>query len=45
MSVVKTYRFPVDIDWQGGQRFLVSADDKPELAVAAPPEFRGVGGV
>jgi organic hydroperoxide reductase OsmC/OhrA len=41
MSVVKAYRFPVSIDWRGGQLTRAVAHNKPILEVATPPEFKG----
>ncbi len=41
MSIVKTFRYPVSVFWQGGRVTRASAFDKPDLRVATPPEFRG----
>jgi peroxiredoxin-like protein len=41
MSIVKDFRFPVSIQWEGGQTGRAIAPEKPELAIATPPEFRG----
>lgn len=35
------FRFPVQIDWQGGRRTLAHVEGKQPLAVATPPEFKG----
>jgi organic hydroperoxide reductase OsmC/OhrA len=46
MSVVKAFRFPVNVHWEGGRLTHASAPGKDELEVAPPPEFRGgVAGV
>ena len=37
----KEFRFPVEIDWDGGRRTTARVDGKPPLAIATPPEFRG----
>ena len=37
----KEFRFPVEIDWDGGRRTIARVDGKPPLALATPPEFRG----
>jgi organic hydroperoxide reductase OsmC/OhrA len=41
MSVIKAYRFPVSIEWRGGQLTSALAPGKPALEVATPPEFKG----
>jgi peroxiredoxin-like protein len=41
MSIVKAFRFPVSVHWQGGRITRASAFDKPDLRIAVPPEFRG----
>ncbi|MEP7334401.1 MAG: OsmC family protein, partial [Actinomycetota bacterium] len=41
MAVIKDHRFSATADWVQGKRVLVSARDKPELDVAAPPELGG----
>lgn len=41
MGVVKDFRFPVSVELEGGQITRVTAEGKPELVVATPPEFRG----
>lgn len=37
----KEFRFPVQIDWDGGRRTTAHVDGKPPLGIATPPEFRG----
>ena len=37
----KEFRFPVEIDWEGGRRTTARVDGKPPLAIATPPVFRG----
>ena len=37
----KEFRFPVEIDWEGGRRTTARVEGKPPLAIATPPEFRG----
>jgi organic hydroperoxide reductase OsmC/OhrA len=37
----KEFRFPVEIDWDGGRRTTAHVDGKPPLEIATPPEFRG----
>lgn len=39
--MAREFRFPVQIDWQGGRRTSVRVEGKQPLAVATPPEFRG----
>ena len=39
--MAREFRFPVDIDWQGGRRIAVQVEGKQQLAVATPPEFKG----
>jgi organic hydroperoxide reductase OsmC/OhrA len=39
--MAREFRFPVDIDWQGGRRAAAHVEGKPLLAVATPPEFKG----
>ncbi len=39
--MAREFRFPVQIDWQGGRRTSVRIDGKQPLAVATPPEFKG----
>jgi organic hydroperoxide reductase OsmC/OhrA len=41
MSVVKAYRFPVEIKWRGGHLTSAAAHGKPVLQIATPPEFKG----
>ncbi len=45
-TTAKTYEFPVDIHWLEGWLTLASAEGKPDLEVATPPEFKhGIPGV
>jgi peroxiredoxin-like protein len=37
----KEFRFPVEIEWNGGRRTTARVDGKPALEIATPPEFRG----
>jgi organic hydroperoxide reductase OsmC/OhrA len=37
----KEFRFPLEIEWDGGRRTTARVDGKPALAIATPPEFRG----
>jgi peroxiredoxin-like protein len=37
----KEFRFPVEIEWDGGRRTTARIAGKPPLAIATPPEFRG----
>ena len=39
--MAREFRFPVQIDWQGGRRTSVRVEGKQPLAVATPPEFKG----
>jgi organic hydroperoxide reductase OsmC/OhrA len=39
--MAREFRFPVDIDWQGGRRTAAHVGGKQALAVATPPEFKG----
>jgi organic hydroperoxide reductase OsmC/OhrA len=39
--MAREFRFPVQVDWQGGRRTIARVDGKQPLAVATPPEFRG----
>jgi organic hydroperoxide reductase OsmC/OhrA len=41
MSVMKSFRFPVSVEWQGGRLTKASAPAKADLEVATPPEFQG----
>jgi len=41
MTIVKSHRFPVSIQWQEGRLTQASAAGKPPLEVATPPEFKG----
>jgi organic hydroperoxide reductase OsmC/OhrA len=41
MSITKDHRFHVTVDWLHDRLTKVSADGKPDLEVATPPEFRG----
>ena len=46
MSIIKDFQFPVSVKWERGLATRVLGDDKPELRVAAPPEFKhGVEGL
>lgn len=38
---IKAHRFPVSVHWQEGHLTRASAPDKPDLAIATPPEFKG----
>jgi organic hydroperoxide reductase OsmC/OhrA len=37
----KEFRFPVEVDWDGGRRTTARVVGKPLLGIATPPEFRG----
>lgn len=39
--MAREFRFPVQIDWQGGRRAIARVDGKQPLQVATPPEFKG----
>lgn len=39
--MAREFRFPVQIDWQGGRRTEARVEGKKPLAVATPPEFHG----
>jgi organic hydroperoxide reductase OsmC/OhrA len=41
MSVLKDFRFQVDVDHPTGKTVRLTAPGKPELEIATPPEFRG----
>jgi organic hydroperoxide reductase OsmC/OhrA len=41
MSVLKDFRFQVDVDHPTGKTVRLTATGKPELEIATPPEFRG----
>jgi peroxiredoxin-like protein len=41
MSIVKTFRFPVEARWFGGRLVRLHAPGKHSLRVATPPEFKG----
>lgn len=41
MSVVKAFRFASSVHWRGGRLTEASAQGKPTLDVATPPEFKG----
>ncbi|HET7855896.1 MAG TPA: OsmC family protein [Gaiellaceae bacterium] len=41
MSITKDYRFQVTVDWLRDRLTKATADGKPDLEVATPPEFRG----
>jgi len=46
MSITKDFHFKVGVAWEGDQITTVTSADKPDLAVATPPEFKnGVPGV
>jgi organic hydroperoxide reductase OsmC/OhrA len=46
MSITKDFRYHVGVAWEGDRLTNVSAEDKPDLTVATPPEFKnGVPGV
>jgi organic hydroperoxide reductase OsmC/OhrA len=46
MSITKDFRYKVDVAWDGDRITTVTSTDKPDLAVATPPEFKnGVEGV
>jgi organic hydroperoxide reductase OsmC/OhrA len=46
MSIAKDFRYRVGVAWEGGRITTVTSTDKPDLAVATPPEFKnGVPGV
>ena len=40
MSITKDFRYHVGVAWEGGRITNVSAEDKPDLTVATPPEFK-----
>jgi organic hydroperoxide reductase OsmC/OhrA len=39
--MAREFRFPVQIDWQGGRRTTVRVDGKQPVQIATPPEFKG----
>jgi organic hydroperoxide reductase OsmC/OhrA len=41
MSIVKTFRYPVSIEWWGNGLMNAHAPEKPPLRVAAPTDFGG----
>jgi peroxiredoxin-like protein len=46
MSILKDFRFQVDVDGAARRVVTLTAEGKPTLTVATPPEFRGgVSGV
>ena len=46
MSITKDFHFKVGVAWEGDRITTVTSADKPDLAVATPPEFKnGVPGV
>jgi organic hydroperoxide reductase OsmC/OhrA len=46
MSITKDHRYRVGVAWEGDRITTVSSPEKPDLAVATPPEFKhGVAGV
>jgi peroxiredoxin-like protein len=38
----KEFHFPLSVAWTGGRRVVAKVHGKPGIAVAPPPEFRGV---
>jgi len=38
----KEFHFPLSVEWTGGRRVVAKVTGKPGIAVAPPPEFRGV---
>ncbi len=38
----KEFHFPLSVEWTGGRRVVAKVNGKPAIAVAPPPEFRGV---
>lgn len=46
MSIVKTFRFPVQAHWFVGRLTRLGAPGKPPFRVATPPEFKeGIAGI
>ena len=41
MSIVKAFRFPVQVRWEGDRLTSARAHGKDTLHIATPPEFRG----
>lgn len=41
MTIVKSHRFPVSVQWWDGRLTQASAPGKHSLEVATPPEFKG----
>ena len=41
MTIVKAFRFASSVHWRGGRLTRASAQGKPALDVATPPEFKG----
>jgi organic hydroperoxide reductase OsmC/OhrA len=39
--MAREFRFPVQIDWQGGRRTTAHVEGKRPLSIATPPEFKG----
>jgi peroxiredoxin-like protein len=39
--MAREFRFPVQIDWQGGRRTIARVEGKPPAQIATPPEFKG----
>jgi peroxiredoxin-like protein len=37
----KEFRFPVEVDWDGGRRTTAYVAGKPLIGIATPPEFHG----
>ncbi len=40
----KSFIFKLKVKWTGGKKGSVSAEDKPDLTIATPPEFGGERG-
>lgn len=39
--MAREFRFPVQVEWEGGRRTAARVDGKAPLAIATPPEFKG----
>jgi peroxiredoxin-like protein len=39
--MAREFRFPVQIDWQGGRRTIARVEGKQPVQIATPPEFKG----
>jgi organic hydroperoxide reductase OsmC/OhrA len=39
--MAREFRFPVEIDWQGGRRTIARVEGKQPVQIATPPEFKG----